>query len=392
MTFTTQSSSLGMVHFDDFCCVAFDQVTVTTGTDGVAVGTVLTLSVPGSSGIVTASADNAADVAFALSSSTRRATTVAVVGGAGQFAQSGTLFAAPWKVRLLDAAGQPVPRTMVTFYAGGFDGATSSANFNGSDWANAVADADGIATAPPARAGTIVGDAGIAEADLKAAVDGEAVPSVPIEFHVVPYPITTSRATLVGEPPSSLMTGTFAATPYVVRLVDSSGKPAAAMPVSFSTDCGSAFAGAAEQIVLSDTQGIARSALLEASVPAMCSIRINAAGVANAFIVPMHVFDPNAVVVTPRNDWVLARTRHEYHVVVDFTESGLPIQPASLEAVNVLREGHGPPAGLASPPAISIVDGSATLDLRANNVPGLYDLEIVFFGPSRARVHVLQVP
>jgi hypothetical protein len=387
----TQSDNVGMVRFDDFCCVAYDQVTVTTGADGVAVGTVITLGVPGGTGAVTASADGAADVAFALSSTTQRATTVAVVSGDDQYAQTGTLFAAPWKVRLLDAAGHPVPNTMVSFYAGGYDGTMSSASFNGNDWAFAVADANGIATSPPARAGAIVGDSGSVDITVKVAPDG-AFPDVSIQFHVVPYAIKTSRATLVSAPPNSLMTGTFAATPYVVRLLNASGQPVAGMPVTFSNDCGSAFNGATEQIVFSDAHGLARSALLEASVPAMCNIRIDAAGVVAAIKTTMHVFDPNLVVVTPRTPWVVAKTRHTYSVVVDFTESGMPIQPASLEAVNVLRAPHAPLAGIASPPAISIVNGSATLDLHANNVAGLYDLEIVFWGPSRTRVHVLQTP
>src|SRR5476651_87657 len=75
VTFTSQTDSagaqyVGMVRFDDFCCVAYDQVTVTTGADGVAVGTVITLGASSGSGAVTASADGAADVAFALSSTT----------------------------------------------------------------------------------------------------------------------------------------------------------------------------------------------------------------------------------------------------------------------------------------------------------------------------------
>lgn len=382
---------VGMVRFDDFCCVAYDQVTVVTGADGVAVGTVLTIYNPGGSGVVVASADGAADVTFQLSSNTQQATTVAVVGGNGQFAQTGTLFAAPWKVRLLDAAGHPVPNTMVSFYAGGYDGLLSSASFNGNDTAFAVADANGIATAPPALAGAIVGDVGSVDVSMKTGFDGEAAPDVSIEFHVVPYAITTSRATLVGAPPPSLMSGTFAATPHVVRLVDASGHPVAGMPVAFSNDCGSAFNGATEQIVLSDANGLATSALLEASVPAMCNIYINAAGVPG-IVKSMHVFDPNNVVLTPRNAWVVSHTRHTYQVVVDFTESGLPIQPPSLDGFGVFPDSHSPLAGIASTPTVSIVGSSATISVRANTVTGLYDLQIIFFGPSLTRVHVLQLP
>ncbi len=398
VTFTAQrddptgASHVGMVRFDDFCCVAYDQVTVMTGADGVAVGTAITIYLPGGTGGVIASADGANDVAFQLSSSTQRATTVAVVSGDEQTAQTGTSFAGPWKVRVLDAAGNPVPNTMVSFYAGDYDGTESSAHFNGNDWAFAVADADGIVTSPPAIAGAIIGDSGLVDIALKAPVDGEASPDVVLVFHVVPYALTTSAATLVSAPPSSLEDGTFAAVPYVVRLTDASGRPAVGMPVVFSNDCGSAFDGASEQIVLSDAQGLATSALLEAGAPAMCNIDITAGGLPTGIVTQMHVFDPSNVVMTPRTPWVVARTRHTYQVTVDFTESGLPIQPTSLEAVNVVREPHGPPAGIASPPAISIVNGSATLTVRANNVPGIYDLEIVYVGSSRTRVHVLQVP
>jgi hypothetical protein len=392
VTFTTQSSTLGMVHFDDFCCVAFDQVVVTTGTDGVAIGTVVTIDHPDASGTVTASADGAADISFALSTSTQHASTLAVVSGDEQFAQAGTTFAGPWKVRVLDDAGQPVPYAMITFYGGAFGNPTQpTANFGGSDWANAVADENGIATSPPATAGPVAGD-GFIDAAMKTGLDGEAAPSVDFAYHVVSFPLTTSRATLVSAPPDSLQNGTLAAAPYVMRLVDSQGKPVAGMPVSFAAgqDCG-AFAGATQETVLSDSNGLAKSALLESTGLGSCNILITAGGLPNGLSTSMYMFDPNNVTVTPRNPWVISKARGTYLVTVYFADGGRPIQPASLQAVNVLRD-HAPPAGIASPPAIAIVNGSATLTVHANNVPGTYDLEIVFWGPSRTLVHVLQLP
>jgi hypothetical protein len=384
---------VGMVHFDDFCCVAFDQVTVVTGANGVAIGTPLTIGAPGKTGGVTASADGANNVAFTLSSNTERATTIAVVSGGEQTAQTGTPFAAPWKVRVLDAAGHPVPNSMVRFYAGGFGGLFSSAHFpSGFDTALVVADANGIATSPIAIAGDIVGDSGFVDSSLMTGVEGEAAPDVSIEFHVVSFAITTKHATLVSAPPPSLMEGTFAAAPYVVRLLDATGHPAVGMPVVFSTDCGSAFDGALEQIVLSDAKGLATSALLEASVPAMCNIGINAGGVGQNLGSTMHVFDPNNVVVTPRAPWIVAKARHSYQVVVDFTESGLPIQPASLDGFGTIPNPPNGPAGITGTPTVSINGSSATITARANQYSGLYDLQIIYFGPSQAVVHVLQVP
>jgi hypothetical protein len=392
VTFATDNNYIGMVNFDDFCCVAFESVTVTTGANGVAIGTPITIFQTSSSGVITASAAGAADVSFQLSSNARRATTVAVVSGNEQTAQTGTAFAAPWKVRVLDAAGQPLANAMVTFYAGGFFSTESTASFNGSPWTNAVTDINGIATSPAATAGTIGADSGVVDASLKTGVDGEAAPDVVLEFHVVSFPLTTKRATLISAPPPSLTSGTFAAAPYVVRLTDASGHPAVGMPVVFMTDCGSAFNGAIEQIVVSDAKGLATSALLEASVPAMCNIYINPAGLGTGIVTQMHVYDPNNVVVTPRTPWVVSHAKHTYQVIVDFTESGLPIQPASLNGFGTIPNPPNGPAGITGTPTVAINGSSATITAHANKYSGLYDLQIFYWTSIPTLVHILQLP
>jgi hypothetical protein len=403
VTFTTQTNTLGMVHYDDFCCVAFDDITVTTGPDGIARATAITIWHHSSSGVVTASAPGAGDAVFNLSSTAQRAVSIELVDGFDQYAQPGQFFAAPWRVRLVDANGAPVPRTMVTFYVGNFGGnLNSTASFNGGEWANAIADANGIATSPIARAEVIWETDGFAHVDFKAQLEDEILPFNGFWFHVVDYPITSHSASVVGTPPDSVQLQSIAAAPYPVRVLTASGAPAVGMPVHFKTydelndqqeRCMSLFAeGSGEEIILTDANGIATPSVLYGDIAGACKLTIRVAGIGAPIVRPVWVFDPSRVVVKPRAEWVTSRTRHDYRVTLDFTENGRKVQPGVIEWIEVKRNLPGPPAGITGEPKYTFANNSATIELHANQWPGLYDLDIAYTATNHARVHVLQLP
>jgi hypothetical protein len=80
---------------------------------------------------------------------------VTAVGGAGQHAMTGAVFAAPLAAKVVDAAGSPVVGTAVTFTAPA-SGAT--ATFPGDAATITVStDGDGVATTPPLTAGSTAG-------------------------------------------------------------------------------------------------------------------------------------------------------------------------------------------------------------------------------------------
>jgi hypothetical protein len=393
VTFTTQSNILRVFREDEFCCVEpRGFITVATGADGVARATIITKRLFSATGVITASAPGAGDALFNLSTTTQMATSIQWWSGENQYAQAGTHFGAPFRFRVLFPDGNPATLTAVRFYAGTYTNAESTASF-GADgpWALAITDADGIVTSPIARAETVGSLPGKVDAGMAEAGNGP-VAHTAFPFNVLSYPITSRSAALVSRPPGSLELYANTSEPFVVRVLDASGAPAVNMPVTFTTDPCLSVNEDLHAVVFTDGSGIAQSPPIAGWNPETCDLRIDIPGVAAPIIVPIHVFDPAAVTVTPRQDWVTTRARHVYRVVLDFRENGQKVMPASIEAINVVRRLPGPPAGYTGNPVVEFDEGRATIELRANQYPGLYDLEIVYSGPARTRVHVLQFP
>jgi hypothetical protein len=403
VTFTTQADTLGMVHFDDTCCVAHESITVPTGPDGIARATAVTHYHPSSSGVVTASAAGAADAVFNLSSTARVATRVEFLDQHLRFVQVGTNFESPWRIRALDANGQAMPWALVTFYVGNWGGEQATASFPGSgDMVFIVADANGIATSPIAHSETIGTGEGFVIGGTLAPPDGEAVPWSLDQYVPVAYSITSRSATLVGTPPDSVQLQSISAAPYVVRVLDASGAPAVGKPVYFRTDgvfdvdpprCMSFLAqGSGDEVIYTDANGLATPSVLYGEIPGACPLRIWIPGVSEPIRKEVWVFDPSNVVVTPRQASVTSVVGKKYRVTLDFSENGRKVQPGVIEWVEAIRPAHGPAGGFDGQPVYTFANNSAVIELQANRSLGEYDLDIAYTVTNHARVHVKQKP
>ncbi|MFO0852597.1 MAG: Ig-like domain-containing protein [Gemmataceae bacterium] len=120
--------------------------TVTTGADGMAAVAATATGATGSYQVTATLPGVATPAVFNLTNASGLGAQIAVVSGDGQSAGVGQGFAAPLRVRVLDAAGNPAAGATVTFAAP--VGGGSAATFPGG--ATALTDADGYAQVPAA--------------------------------------------------------------------------------------------------------------------------------------------------------------------------------------------------------------------------------------------------
>jgi len=207
---------------------------------------------------------------------------------------------------------------------------------------------------------------------------------------------------VVGTPTDSVQLNSISEAPYVVRVLDGSGAPAAGVPVYFVTDgvfqgnpprCMCFLAqGSGDEVIYTDANGLATPSVLYGDILGSCPLRIWVPGVSEPIRRTVHVFDPANVIAKPRQEWVTSEKGRKYRVTLDFTENGRPVQPGVIEWTEVVRYAPGPNAGITGDPVYTFGNNSAFIDLVANKFPGLYDLDIAYTVTNHARVHVLQRP
>jgi len=132
-------------------------ITVPTNAQGVATIPFPGLTAPSTIGTFNwpATAPGATSASFSLASVGTLPSVISVILGIAQDVAPGAVLSQPFVALVSDAAGAPIPYPLVTFVAPSPDG--PSGTFNGATSAFAVGDANGIATAPPFTANTVLG-------------------------------------------------------------------------------------------------------------------------------------------------------------------------------------------------------------------------------------------
>lgn len=216
--------------------------TATTGNDGiarvdaaantVAGGYAVTARVAGASGVATFSLTNAPGAAAA----------VAVASGTSQSVSVGQAFAAPLRVRVVDAHGNAAPGVAVTFSASASGASallTSTTVFTGADGEAEVG----------ASANTVAG-----AHVVTARVEGAAEAAM-FSLTNLPGPAATIE-TVSGSPQSAIVGQAFAA-PLRVRVVDAHGNALSGVAVTFAAPAGGATALLSSTGATTDADGSA---------------------------------------------------------------------------------------------------------------------------------------
>jgi hypothetical protein len=310
------------------------------------------------------------DVAFLLTVLPGPATSVQVVSGDNQSAQTGTAFAQPWVVRAVADNGQPVPYAALKMGIAAGDG-WANASWSGVTYYIARADAAGLVTTPFIIAGPVTGQ-GYGYVQPFAFYD-----NTYIHYYNLPDPVAASAILLSG-PPRSVEVGHTTTEPWVLKAIGFNGQPAAGVPVDWVTnlDCGN-FGGADRVRTITDANGISTSPLFTGTTAVFCNVwnETNGVSLDYSFDLTVQVFDPELVEMAALPRYVVTRTGQQFRVTVAFTESGYPIYGLPV-TVHMVGANGGASATLLHPPEEAKDSNVATFDFLANGKKGYYAIWI----------------
>ena len=317
-----------------------------------------------------------------------------IVSGDNQEAQLGRPFAAPWKVRALDASGRAVPYAAVYFNGNAY-AEWPSAVFAPDDFV--MADARGIATSPIPRAYGVTGRSFASDACL-------VFSNGCVDFHYrVVDPSSAYSLELVSAPPLSLEMLKAPDAPLVVRARNAAGVPISGVPIRFEHrswnsmgwDGGCAtFPGgegdAEEATVLTDSSGLAVSPpyVAKGFGAWSCFVVVSSGDYEDPLYYSFLVFRPEQVVIDmPESVNVSAGRR--FSIEASFLYFDHPIYGLPAE-VTVVPGTPGASAALVNRKLAAPYDaGDVTMDFIANSKIGTYQI-VLTRGPVSRTIVVNQ--
>jgi uncharacterized repeat protein (TIGR01451 family) len=249
----------------------FDAV---TGALGLATSPILTANGIGGDYLANASVEGLASVNFVLTNESNGGQPPAApailssVSGSGQSAQVNTAFGNPLVAQVLDAQGAPVSGIVVHFQLPATG--ASAAFAGGSQSADAVTNAQGLATSPAVTANGIVGDY-LASASVDGLIETASFALANQSSGGQPPPTPATLSTISGSGQSAQVNTAFG-NPLVAQVLDAHGDPVAGVVVHFQlpvTGASAAFAtGGQIADAVTNDQGLATSPVLTANAMA----------------------------------------------------------------------------------------------------------------------------
>lgn len=219
---------------------SLDAVTVVTDASGQATVQAAAGTRAGSYSVGAHLSNPAIAVAIGLTNTPGAPASIAAVDGASpQAAQTGTPFAEPLEVVVLDAYGNPVPNTTITFTAPQ-SGATATLSAT-----TAMTDASGHAS--------ITADAGATLGSYFVVATTPGLP--PVAFTLTNLSSGALTVAVESGSPQTTTVGTAFAAPLVATVRDAMGQPVANAPVVFRTSTAGASASLDATVVLTDAAG-----------------------------------------------------------------------------------------------------------------------------------------
>ncbi len=182
------------------------------------------------------------------------------------------------------------------------------------------------------------------------------------------------------------------AQPFVARAVDAAGNPLANVAVTFNAGSCGTFDGASSITLTSGASGIVTTPpMVPGNVTTICTVsaRVPGGSTSIAQDFPVYIYNPATLVLTAMPDSVLTVVDQAFSITFE-AHSDLGAMPGFV--IGVFAQPFAGAYPVSMPGGIEVDSANrATLNLRANAVPGSY--EIVANAPSAVvRVPVTQLP
>ncbi len=349
-------------------------LTVTTGADGQATFSDLSITKSGTYQLV-ATSGGAANVSTAFTiSATTASGLILVYSGNGQTAAAGALYSAPLQALVEDLYHNPIGGAQVIFTP-----PTSGASVTFSRSATVTTDAHGVATSPAMTANSITG-----AFQVSAAVAGAA----PVLFNLTNLPGSSHTLAFVQQPVDSAAGATIT-PPVTVRLQDSFGNPAPTpgVPVTLQLQTlvqrQKSLSGTATQ--LTDATGLATFADLSVQAAGQYQLLAQSPGVASATSATFNIRAGVAASIQATGGTLQSTailTAFAQPLVATVTDaSGNPVSGVT---VNFAAPASGAAATLSAASTVTDGSGHASVTATANATAGSYLVAATASGVSGA--------
>jgi hypothetical protein len=205
-----------------------------------------------------------------------------------------------------------------------------------------------------------------------------------VSLALVAIPLEAAATLVMWGPPNSVAVGAkvdfFQAT-FNDEVVNESWTPIAGVPYRYETDpsCGAFEGGATTFGGVTNEWGEAKApAFWGVSVTLSCRTLLFLDGYADPFDVSVHVFSPDAVVMTAAPAALETVVGQPFTLTIAMTESGLPVN-AYLDAGFVTTGANGASATLTDA-LTAINSGQMKLRFLANDKQGRYEVVVTYRG------------